>query len=188
MKSFRLHTGSAAEIVQFIVAAIISIGLFWTLRYFHITDTGYRVISILVVAVFVAYLCRGTFCRSLRRQYPNARWIGLLAVGFSIATFGTAARFIVPGADQGSLTLGYIVMAGACIATFVIISERPGCDSIGRGCSSAAANLARRLTHWTSMLASREPTGDYVSGDECSSGDSSSNGATKLSSERPERL
>ena len=123
MKSFRLHTGSTAEIVQLIIAAIISIGLFWTFRYFQITDTAYRVISIMVVAVVVAYLCRGTLCRSLRRQYPNARWIGLLAVGISVATFGTAARFIVPGADQGALTLGYILTAGACIATFVIINR-----------------------------------------------------------------
>jgi hypothetical protein len=75
-------------------------------------------------AVLVSYLCRGHVCRSLRTKYPNARWIGLLAVGFAIAAFGFLARFVVPHADERAFTLAFILPAGACIATFVIINRK----------------------------------------------------------------
>ena len=124
MRSFRLHTESKAELIQFAVAVLVSVGLFLALHYFHIADTAYRVAAVLVGAVFVGYLSRGQLCRSLRQRYPNARWIGLLAVGFAIITFGVIARFVVPGADEGTFTLAFIPPAGACIATFVIINRR----------------------------------------------------------------
>ena len=124
MKSFRLHTGPKGELIQFAIALLIAVGLFLALHYFHITETAYRVVAVLAGAVFVGYLCRGQLCRKLRRRYPNARWIGLLAVGFAIATFGVIARFVVPGADEGAFTTAFILPAGACIATFVIINRR----------------------------------------------------------------
>ena len=106
------------------LAIVLGVGLFFALDYFRITDTVWRVVALLAGAVFVGYLCRGYLCRSLRQKYPNARWIGLLAVGFAIVTFGVIARFVVPGAEEGSLTLSFIVPAGVCIATFVIINRR----------------------------------------------------------------
>jgi hypothetical protein len=124
MKSFRLHTESKRELIQGIVALLIGVGLFLALHYFHIAETAWRVVAVLAGAVFVGYLCRGQLCRMLRQRYPNARWIGLLAVGFAIATFGVIARFVVPGAEEGAFTLAFILPAGACIATFVIINRR----------------------------------------------------------------
>ncbi len=124
MKSFRLHTGPKGELIQAIVALLIGVGLFLALHHFHIAETAWRVVAVLVGAVFVGYLCRGQLCRSLRQRYPNARWIGLLAVGLAIVTFGVIARFVVPGAEESAFTLAFILPAGACIATFVIINRR----------------------------------------------------------------
>jgi peptidoglycan/LPS O-acetylase OafA/YrhL len=124
MKSFHLHTGSKGELIQFVIALLIGVGLFLALHHFHITETAYQVMAVLAGAVFVGYLCRGQLCRRLRGRYPNARWVGLLAVGFAIATFGVIARFVVPGADEGAFTLAFILPVGACIATFVIINRK----------------------------------------------------------------
>jgi hypothetical protein len=124
MKSFRLHTDSKGELIQFVIAVLIGIGLFLALHYFPIAETAYRVVVVLAGAVFVGYLCRGQLCRALRRQYPNVRWIGLLAAGFAVLTFGGVARFIVPGGEEGSFTLAFILPAGACLATFVIINRK----------------------------------------------------------------
>jgi hypothetical protein len=124
MKSFRLETGSKQEVIQTIIALLIGVGLFFALDYFRITDAVWRVAALLAGAVFAGYLGRGHLCRRLRQRYPKARWIGLLAVGIAIATFGVIARFVVPGAEEGSFTLAFIIPAGACIATFVIINRK----------------------------------------------------------------
>ena len=124
MKSFRLQTDPKRDLVQFLIAGIIGVGLFLALHFFPITGTALRIAAVLAGAVFVGYLCRGQLCRALRQRYPNARSIGLLAVGFAILTFGGIARFLVPGADEGSFTLAFILPAGACIATFVAINRR----------------------------------------------------------------
>jgi hypothetical protein len=123
MKSFRLYTGPKAELIQGIVALLIGVGLFLALHYVTIAETAWRVVAVMAGAVFVGYLCRGQLSRSLRQQYPNARWIGLLAVGLAIAAFGVIARFVVPGAEEGAFTLAFILPAGGCIATFVIINR-----------------------------------------------------------------
>jgi uncharacterized membrane protein HdeD (DUF308 family) len=124
MKSFRLHTEPKRELIQGIVALVIGVGLFLALHHFQIAQTAWRVVAVLVGAVLVGSLCRGQLCRALRQRHPNARWIGLLAVGFAIATFGVIARVVVPGAEEGTFTLAFILPAGACIATFVIINRR----------------------------------------------------------------
>ena len=98
--------------------------MFFVLHYFHIADAVWRVAALLAGAVFVGCLCRGHLCRGLREKYPNARWIGLLAVGLAIATFGVIARFVVPGAEEGSFTLIFFIPAGVCIAVFVLINRR----------------------------------------------------------------
>ncbi|MFO0826567.1 MAG: hypothetical protein U0572_00315 [Phycisphaerales bacterium] len=123
MKSFRLHIGSKSELVKDVVGLSIGVGLFLVLHRFHIAATGWRIIAILAGAVFVGYVCRGRLSRKLRTRYPNARWIGLLAVGLAIATFGVIAHFVVPGADEHALTLAFILPAGACIAIFVIVNR-----------------------------------------------------------------
>ena len=124
MKSFHLDTTSKREVIQMVGALLIGVGLFFALEYFQITATVWRAVTLLSGAVFVGYLCRGHLCRSLRRKYPNARWIGLLAIGLSIASFWATARLVVPGAEDGSLTLVFIIPAGACIATFVFINRK----------------------------------------------------------------
>lgn len=124
MKSFRLHTGPKGELIQGIVALLIGVGLFLALHHFHIEETAWRVIAVLACAVFVGYLCRGQLCRSLRQRYPNARWIGLLAIGYAILTFGVVARFVVPGAEESAFMAAYILPAGVCIAIFVVINRR----------------------------------------------------------------
>ena len=124
MKSFRLHTGPKGELVQDIVGLLVGVGLFLALHFFHIAESAWRIVAIITGAVFVGYMCRGRLCRSLRIRYPNARWIGLLAVGLAIATFGVIARFVVPGAEEGTFTLAFILPAGACIAMFVIINRK----------------------------------------------------------------
>ena len=124
MKSFHLHTESKGELIQGIVAMVSGVGLFLALHQFHIAETAWRVLAVLAGAVFVGYLCRGQLCRVLRQRYPNARWIGLLAIGFAIATFGVIARIVVPGAEEGTFTLAFLLPAGTCIAAFVIINRR----------------------------------------------------------------
>lgn len=123
MKSFRLHTDSKGELIQFVIAALIGVGVFLALQYFPIAETALRVAAVLAGAVSVGYLSRGQLCRTLRQRYPNARWIGLLAVGFAILTFGGIARLVVPGAETTSFTLAFILPAGACLATFVIVNR-----------------------------------------------------------------
>ena len=124
MKSFRLHTESKTDLVLGIIALLVGVGLFLALHHFHIAETVWRVVAVFGGAVFVGFLCRGQLCRALRQRYPNARWIGLLAVGFAIGTFGVIARFVVPGAEEGAFTLAFILPAGVCIATFVIVNRR----------------------------------------------------------------
>jgi hypothetical protein len=124
MKSFRLHTDSKAELIQFAIAVLIGVGVFLALHYFPIAETALRVAAVLAGAVSVGYLSRGQLCRALRQRYPNARWIGLLAVGFAVLTFGGIARFLIPGAEESGFTLAFILPAGACIATFVIVNRR----------------------------------------------------------------
>jgi hypothetical protein len=124
MKSFRLHIESKSELVQFAIGAFIGIGVFLMLHHFDISGTGYRVFTLLLAAVIVGYLWRGRLCRTLRQRYPRARWIPLLAVGFTIAGFGVIARFVLPQGDEGWFTLAFILPAGACIAAFVIINRR----------------------------------------------------------------
>lgn len=123
MKSFRLHTDSKGELIQFGVAVLIGVGVFLALLYFPIAETALRIALALAGAVSAGYLCRGQLCRALRQQYPNARWVGLLAVGFAILTFGGVARFVVSGGEESSFTLAFILPAGVCIATFVVVNR-----------------------------------------------------------------
>ena len=125
MKSFRLYAAELkGDLIQGIAALLIGVGLFSALHQFRIAETAWRIVAILPGAVFVGYLCRGQLCRVLRQRYPNTRWMGLLAVGFAIAAFGGIARFVVPGAEEGAFTLAFVLPAGACIATFVIINRK----------------------------------------------------------------
>ena len=107
-----------------ITALSIGAALFLTLNYFHIAEKAWRIAMLLAGAVFVGYLIRGQTCRVLRRQYPNARWIGLLAVGLSIMTFGCIARWLVPGGHESMFTMAFILPAGVCIFAFVIINRK----------------------------------------------------------------
>ncbi|MBI3985375.1 MAG: hypothetical protein HY343_00510 [Lentisphaerae bacterium] len=61
-------------------------------------------------------------CRALRQRYPNARWIPLLAVGFSIGIFGVIARFVLPHADDASFTLSFIVPMGVGFGILPILA------------------------------------------------------------------
>ena len=124
MKSFRLHTGSKSEVIQTIIATLIGVGLFLALHYLGITDAVWRIVAILAGAVSVGYLCRGHLARGLRQKYPNARWVGLVAVGFTIATFGAIAHFVVPSADESTITSAFFIPAGLCIAAFVFINRK----------------------------------------------------------------
>jgi|JI10StandDraft_1071094.scaffolds.fasta_scaffold351516_2 hypothetical protein len=124
MKSFRLHIGPKSELVQDVVGISVGAGLFLILHFFPIAETAWRIIAIIAGAVFVGYVCRGRLSRSLRTRYPNARWIGLLAVGLAIAMFGVIARFVVSKADENATTLAFILTAGACIATFVVVNRQ----------------------------------------------------------------
>ena len=124
MKSFRLHTDSKRELIQFVITVLIGIGAFLAPHYFPIAETALRVAVVLGGAVSVGYLCRGQLCRALGQRYPNARWIGLLAVGFAVLTFGGIARFVIPGAQETGFTLAFILPAGASIAEFVIVNRR----------------------------------------------------------------
>ena len=124
MKSFRLHIESKSELVQSAIGLIIGVGVFLALQHFDVSGIGYRVVMLLLAAVMAGYLWRGQLGRTLRRRFPNARWIPLLAVGFTIAGFGVIARFVLPQADDGWFTLAFILPAGACIVAFVIINRR----------------------------------------------------------------
>ena len=124
MKSFHLQPEPKREVVLSIAALLVGVGLFLALRRYPISQTAWRIVAVLAGALVVGYLCRGQLCRTLRQRYPKARWIVLLALGFSIAIFGVVARFTVPGAEEGTFTLAFILPAGACIATFVIVNRR----------------------------------------------------------------
>src|SRR5437016_14565784 len=123
MKSFRLASTSRREVIESVIALLIGVGIFFALDYFHITEAVWRVFALLSGAIFVGYLCRGYVCRSLRGKYPNARWIGVLAVGFAITTFGVIARFVVPGAEEGQSILAFIVPSAVCVAAFLIVNR-----------------------------------------------------------------
>ena len=94
MKSFHLDSVSKREVIDTLIALLVGVGSFFALHYFQVTDTVGRVVALLAGAVFVGHLSRGHLCRGLRQEYPNARWIGLLAVGFAIATFGVIAQVL----------------------------------------------------------------------------------------------
>jgi peptidoglycan/LPS O-acetylase OafA/YrhL len=110
--------------MQGVLGIAVAVGLLAALSSFAITDTVVRVITITAGALVVGSLCRGQLCHNLRARYPNARWIGLLAVGLAIGTFGIIARFVIPEADDDGLTLMFTLAAAACIAIFVVINRR----------------------------------------------------------------
>ncbi len=124
MRSFRLHIESKAELIWDAIALAVGVGVFFLLRHWQIAELAWRIGALLAAAVFVGYLLRGRLCRTLRQRYPNARWIGLLAVGMTVLTFGVIARFVVPGAQEGFFMLPFILLAGACIATFVVANRK----------------------------------------------------------------
>lgn len=124
MKSFWLHIGSKREGMLDAIGIMLALPLVGALHYFHIAEPAWRMTVIIGGAILVGSLCRGSLCRGFRLRYPNARWLGLLAVGWVLAMFGVFARFIIRGADDRTLTLALLVPGGGCIATFLLINQR----------------------------------------------------------------
>jgi len=124
MRSFRLHTLSTAEWIQTAVAFGIGIALFVTFGALGVAESLWRTTAILGGAVTVGWLCRGQFYRTLRRRYPHARAVGLLAIGFVILAFWGITQLLASEADTGRFTLAFILPALACISVFVIVNRK----------------------------------------------------------------
>jgi hypothetical protein len=124
VKSFRLEVESRRELIQNGLALLIGAGVFLALDRLGIAEIAWRVVILLSGAVFAGWLCRGRLCRVLRRRYPNARWIALLAVGLSVLAFGFLARILFPWAEEGMFTPAFLVLSGGCVAAFLLVNRR----------------------------------------------------------------
>ncbi len=123
MKSFRLHIESISDITQSALGFFIGAGIVGLAYFFGIANPVLYTLLLLGAASFTGYLCRGTLCRMLKNQYPNARWTPLLAIGFSLCGFGALAQFLAPEGIRNTVILALLLPAGICIATFVVANK-----------------------------------------------------------------
>ena len=124
MKSFRLDRESVADFIESWPVIFASVALCVWLGYLGWFDAVWRVSLVLFAGAYFGYVIRGRLLQNLRSQYPNARWIGLLSIGFVVATLGVVARMAFPATQGGLLDIVWLSLSFVCILIFVVINRR----------------------------------------------------------------
>lgn len=123
MKSFRLDTSSIKKTVESWPAILIAIALCVVMAYFGWLSIYWRVAAIVFGAVYFGQVFRGAITSGLRAKYPNAKYMGLLSIGFTAATLGVLIRMTFPSLQGGSLDYAWCFIMFSTILAFLIINR-----------------------------------------------------------------
>jgi hypothetical protein len=124
MRSFRLDPDSIAAFLDSWPALVIGFLLLCLSTYLGIAHLWGPVCAVVLCGTYGGFLLRGIATQRLREQYPGARWVWLLSVGFTTLMVGVATRMAFPLTQAWPFDLAWLGVSFFSILAFVLANRK----------------------------------------------------------------
>ena len=123
-RSFRLDPDSVTEFLDSWPALLIGALVACLSVYLGMTHLWGRIFAVFLFGTYGGFLLRGVAGERLREQYPGARWVWLLSVGFTTLVVGVATGMAFPETRGSAFDRAWLGVAFFSILAFVLANRK----------------------------------------------------------------